>query len=383
MDQDVEAILNAPDSDDDDGLNVQGVSLEDILREDDGGYHDEDDLVVGHRGDEENPPHLLGSDVSPSRELERWGGDGGGGRGAGTSANLPSGASRGSATAAAAAGGLLSPRSFGGEDTSTKGGWEAGSVGYSNPYSGGGGSSTYGDGDNGSLSGAPPRTAFLSRDEVSEDSRLLQQILRESEEEIAASAADRANGFGGAGGGGSGGGGGAMTRLVSSVGGAGTDLYGAADDNLQSLDVDKIIESMELEAGEHDDVTGRAGRGGSGMTPWRASAAGAGVSTTATAWSGRRRSSTADVIGGGGEGDGGAAASGRRSNHGRSSSATGTTLPGSGGANDANEFGSTRGSATAAKGQNGGPVPRAREKASPGGSRASRGSLLSGVAGDA
>lgn len=37
MDQDVEAILNASDSEEDDSLNVQGVSLEDILREDDGG----------------------------------------------------------------------------------------------------------------------------------------------------------------------------------------------------------------------------------------------------------------------------------------------------------------------------------------------------------
>lgn len=58
MDQDVEAILNAPDSDDDDGLNVQGVSLEDILREDDGGSNeDEDDLLLE---EEANPPHLFG-----------------------------------------------------------------------------------------------------------------------------------------------------------------------------------------------------------------------------------------------------------------------------------------------------------------------------------
>lgn len=59
MDQDVEAILNAPDSDDDDGLNVQGVSLEDILREDDGGSNDgEDDLLLDDA--EANPPHLSG-----------------------------------------------------------------------------------------------------------------------------------------------------------------------------------------------------------------------------------------------------------------------------------------------------------------------------------
>lgn len=37
MDQDVEAILNASDSEGDENLNVQGVSLEDILREEDGG----------------------------------------------------------------------------------------------------------------------------------------------------------------------------------------------------------------------------------------------------------------------------------------------------------------------------------------------------------
>lgn len=61
MDQDVEAILNAPDSDDDDGLNVQGVSLEDILREDDGGFNDEDedDLLLDD-GAAENPPHAAG-----------------------------------------------------------------------------------------------------------------------------------------------------------------------------------------------------------------------------------------------------------------------------------------------------------------------------------
>lgn len=56
MDQDVEAILNASDSEEDDSLNVQGVSLEDILREDDGGYADdyyEDDVTT-----QQNPPHL-------------------------------------------------------------------------------------------------------------------------------------------------------------------------------------------------------------------------------------------------------------------------------------------------------------------------------------
>lgn len=54
MDEDVEAILNASDSEDDENLNVQGVSLEDILREDDGGYIDTDgdDVAIS------NPPHL-------------------------------------------------------------------------------------------------------------------------------------------------------------------------------------------------------------------------------------------------------------------------------------------------------------------------------------
>lgn len=54
MDEDVEAILNASDSEDDEHLNVQGVSLEDILREDDGGYvdNDGDDVAI------QNPPHL-------------------------------------------------------------------------------------------------------------------------------------------------------------------------------------------------------------------------------------------------------------------------------------------------------------------------------------
>lgn len=67
MDQDVEAILNAPDSDDDDGgLNVQGVSLEDILREDDdggsshGGHGDIGAMLSEEDDDAENAPHLRG-----------------------------------------------------------------------------------------------------------------------------------------------------------------------------------------------------------------------------------------------------------------------------------------------------------------------------------
>lgn len=162
---------------------------------------------------------------------------------------------------------------------------EGASAGFSDPISG----DSYDDG--GSLSGAPPRTAFLSRDEVSEDSRLLRQILKESEEEIAASAADRANGgFSGSG---------AMTKLVGGTDLYRDDVYGGYGDigtdgsgaNLQSLDVDRIIESMELEAGE-DDVTGGAASGG-GMLSWRSGAVATTTSTTL-----RRRSFTVDDGGG-------------------------------------------------------------------------------------
>lgn len=71
MDQDVEAILNAPDSEDDDNVNVQGVSLEDILREDDGG---EGYLVDGDGGGIESlrgdTPHLGRCEVNPSLHIE-------------------------------------------------------------------------------------------------------------------------------------------------------------------------------------------------------------------------------------------------------------------------------------------------------------------------
>lgn len=53
----MEAILNASDSEEDESLDVQGVSLEDILREDDGGYID-DELL--HDASDDNPPHLHG-----------------------------------------------------------------------------------------------------------------------------------------------------------------------------------------------------------------------------------------------------------------------------------------------------------------------------------
>lgn len=57
MDQDVEAILNASDSEEDDSLSVQGVSLEDILREDDGG-DDSDHHVGGAIGIDGDTPHF-------------------------------------------------------------------------------------------------------------------------------------------------------------------------------------------------------------------------------------------------------------------------------------------------------------------------------------
>lgn len=63
MDQDVEAILNASDSEEDENLNVQGVSLEDILREDDGGYDeggdDGEDGLLGATGS------LAALDIAP------------------------------------------------------------------------------------------------------------------------------------------------------------------------------------------------------------------------------------------------------------------------------------------------------------------------------
>eukprot|EP00752_Nemacystus_decipiens_P007971 g7124.t1 len=392
MDQDVEAILNAPDSDDDDGLNVQGVSLEDILREDDGGSNDgDDDLLLDDA--EANPPHLLGS-TGAHQELDRWRGDSGAGRKAGTRTGSGTASSdrrplayrdTAAGSSGAAGGGLLSPPSF-------SGGGGPSSVGFSDRLSGDGSSSTYADG-NGSLSGAPPRTAFLSRDEVSEDSRLLQQILKESEEEIAASAAERANGFGGGDSGGSGGGG-TKTKLVSAAAGAGSgdDLYGGADDNLHSLDVDRIIESMELEAEVDGEVTASGGRGGSGMPPWRASAAGAaGAAATATATatsSSRRRSFTADGVGGGGGdggggGGGGVKSSGRRERGASASGASASSPPRS------DDYGlgvPSSGSGTApARQPNGEPMPasRARRKPSLGGGGRSpvSGGLLTGATG--
>lgn len=64
MDQDVEAILNASDSEEDENLNIQGVSLEDILREDDGGYDegvddDGEDRLLGATGS------LAALDIAP------------------------------------------------------------------------------------------------------------------------------------------------------------------------------------------------------------------------------------------------------------------------------------------------------------------------------
>lgn len=124
-------------------------------------------------------------------------------------------------------------------------------LGLSDPYSGDGYNSYEAD----SSPSGFPRTAFLNRDDISEDARLLQQILKESEEEIAASATDRVNGH-------SGFGAGAGT-------GDGYDDFGAdfdADPTLQSLDVDRIIESMELEAAQDGEEWGAGfGAGGNGI----------------------------------------------------------------------------------------------------------------------
>ena len=175
-------------------------------------------------------------------------------------------------------------------------------MGLSDPFSG----DSYSFEADSSPSGFPPRTAFLSRDELSEDSRLLQQILKESEEEIAASAAERANGYSGGGGGTSSG-----SRIVADRGSAGGGEYPGAgfedDPSLQSLDVDKIIESMELETFQDDDeaigfsgiIAGVSGNGGGGVslrrgsTPsWRTT-----VTTSRTSSASRRRSSTGEVDG--------------------------------------------------------------------------------------
>lgn len=164
-----------------------------------------------------------------------------------------------------------------------------------------GGNALYSDGFNGDGyddmlgGGMPPRTAFLNRDEQSEDSRLLQQILKESEDDIAASVADRTRG--GSRGNASAGLAGepSVSEIASAGGGAASDFYGIeellasvgntgglngdADDALQSLDVDRIIESMELEA---DDEADEAAASSMRAVPWRA----------------RRRSFTADGTGG-------------------------------------------------------------------------------------
>lgn len=197
----------------------------------------------------------------------------------------------------------LSPGSFGEDDDDKE---DLGAVFSDDSYD-----------DEASLSGAPPRTAFLNRDQVSEDSRLLQQILKESEEEMAASTADRlvSAGFSGNR---------AMTKVVGpgargdSYGGGGYRGYGDVgaghdDANLQSLDVDRIIESMEQEVGED-----RGHSAGGGMPSWP-TVAGTGAS--------RRRSFTTDVSGssGGGRGDGDIDAVSRQRDRGASLGGSSTT----------------------------------------------------------
>lgn len=196
---------------------------------------------------------------------------------------------------------MLSPTSYEGTYPDNGHPKDGGSVGPSEPYSG----DSYDDGS--SLSGAPPRTAFLSRDEVSEDSRLLQQILKESEEEIAASVADRANSGDFRNGGGSVRNGGAMTKVVSTGGGGGDNEYGGAysgldgydydrDANVRSLDVDQIIESMELEAGEDDDIGGPRSSwlGPPFSSATAAASGGAALLTSPPSMAPRRRSLTTD-----------------------------------------------------------------------------------------
>lgn len=201
------------------------------------------------------------------------------------------------------------------------------------------------------ISGMPPRTAFLTREEQSEDSRLLQQILKESEEEIAASIADRTKEGGVVGTNGKPGAGGSSIKtefLPSGAAGGGTgsrgegstgDLYGVEsllaefgdgrysagggaggddDDALQSLDVDRIIESMELEAaGEDPDkvaaVATAASNSSVGVVPWRT----------------RRRSfatGSSNVSGGGGVINDGRSSADRRELTGLASAAAGANL---------------------------------------------------------
>lgn len=124
-------------------------------------------------------------------------------------------------------------------------------LGLSDPYSGDG----YNSYEAESSPSGFPRTAFLNQDDISEDARLLQQILRESEEEIAASAADRANGHSGFGDG---------VGTADGYDDLGSDFD--ADPSLQSLDVDRIIESMELDAAQDGEEWGAGfGAGGNGI----------------------------------------------------------------------------------------------------------------------
>ncbi|CAM9579365.1 unnamed protein product, partial [Sphacelaria rigidula] len=264
MDQDVEAILNASDSEEDDNLNVQGVSLEDILREDDDGDYDGDnDHSTYYSG---GGGAALGANVDTRR---------GGGNHHSSSSRSPHRDISSNAGAGARAGRSPRPdvplgRKRNGDRNDSPGVVDV-SPEASIAYSG----DSYDDIGGGML---PPRTAFLRRDEESEDSRLLQQILKESEKEIAASIAERTKEKGFLGGGGSGGAGdlygveSLLAELEVSRGGGGRD-GDDDDDALQSLDVDRIIESMELEAadeGHRDDLTASASTSSTmvGVVPW-------------------------------------------------------------------------------------------------------------------
>ncbi|CAM9755293.1 unnamed protein product, partial [Scytosiphon promiscuus] len=170
-----------------------------------------------------------------------------------------------------------------------------------------------------------------------------------------------------------------------------------ADDNLHGLDVDKIIESMELEAGEGDDDLAHGGvraggngtgLSGSGMPSWRTSAAAAGgagtVSTrtaaaAAAASSPRSRSFTTDGNGGAGAG---AAEAGQRDRRGSVSggaasplsSAARKTLLGADG-------GGGGGVAATSRDNNGEPSSMGRKRLSQAGIISAGGAFLPGVVG--
>ncbi|CAM9676329.1 unnamed protein product, partial [Discosporangium mesarthrocarpum] len=193
MNQDVEAILAASDSEGDDDLDTQGVSLEDILQED-----DDTNNFVFQDGLASAAPSSPLSSLLPDLKVGLWQSNAEGKGG------IPLSCSSGSHTSLPVAG---------------------------NPT-------------------PPPRTSFLPED--SEAARMLQQILRESEEELSSETqgdnmretSSLGRGLDGIGGG-------------SGVDGMGRDRHGVEldkgvadrEDPMHSIDVERIIESVELEDG--------------------------------------------------------------------------------------------------------------------------------------